>query len=114
MVEANLPLDDAQAAAFWPVYDRYEADLDDLNGRLAALITRYIGSFATMSDEQGKEIVEEYLALERERADLREKYAEPFAKALPGRKLARFFQIDNKIQAVRRFALAAEIPVIDE
>jgi hypothetical protein len=38
----------------------------------------------------------------------------PFAEVLPGRKLARFYQIENKIQAVLRYELAREIPVIEQ
>jgi hypothetical protein len=33
---------------------------------------------------------------------------------LPGRKVARFYQIENKMDAVIRYDLAATIPVIDE
>ena len=33
---------------------------------------------------------------------------------LPGRKLARFYQIENKMDAVIRYYLAATIPVIEE
>ncbi len=37
-----------------------------------------------------------------------------FAKALPGRKVARFYQIENKMDAVIRYNLAATIPVVEE
>jgi len=33
---------------------------------------------------------------------------------LPGRKLMRFYQIENKIDAVMRYELAASIPVIEQ
>ena len=37
-----------------------------------------------------------------------------FAKVLPGRTVARFYQIENKMDAVLRFDLAEAIPVIEE
>jgi len=33
---------------------------------------------------------------------------------VPGRKLVRFYQIENKMDAVLRYELAAEIPVVEE
>jgi len=114
LVAVNLGLDDAEAKAFWPVYDRYESELSDVNDRFAAIIDEYTKSFRSMSDEKARQLVKDFLAVERERAELREKYLEPFSEALPGRTLARFYQIENKIQAVVRYRLARDIPVIDQ
>ena len=37
-----------------------------------------------------------------------------FSKALPGRKVARLYQIENKMDAVMRYDLAGQIPVVEE
>jgi hypothetical protein len=113
-VAVNLELEDAEAKAFWPVYDRYEGELSSVRDRLIKLIEDYTENFATMSDEKASQIVEDYLAIERERAELREKYLEPFSEALPGRKVARLYQIENKIQSIFRYELARNIPVIEQ
>jgi hypothetical protein len=112
-VAVNLELADAEAKAFWPVYDRYQGDLSSVRDRLIELVEDYTANFATMSDEKAGQIVEDYLAIERERAEVREKYLEPISEALPGRKVARFYQIENKIQAIFRYELARSIPVIE-
>jgi hypothetical protein len=114
MVAVNLGLEDAEAKAFWPVYDRYESDLASVSDRMAVLVEDYTVNFTTMSDDQAAKIVKDFLALERERADVREKYLKDFSGALPGRKLARFYQIENKIHAVLRYELARGIPVIEQ
>jgi len=113
LVEVNLKLDDAETKSFWPVYDRYHGELDSVSDRLAKLIEDYTANFGTMSDEEALQIVEDFVELERERAEVREKYVEPFSEVLPGRKLVRFYQIENKVQALLRYELAREIPVID-
>jgi hypothetical protein len=113
-VAVNLELEDAEAKAFWPVYDRYQGDLSSVRDRMIELIEDYTENFATMSDEKASQIVEDFLAIERERAEVREKYLEPFSEALPGRKVVRFYQIENKIQAVFRYELARNIPVIEQ
>ncbi len=114
LVAVNLELEDAEARAFWPVYERSEGDLSSVNDRFVQLIEDYTANFATMSDEKASQIVERFLAIERERAEMREKYLEPFSGALPGRKVARFYQIENKIQAIVRYELARNIPVIEQ
>ncbi len=59
-------------------------------------------------------LVDDYLAIEADRVKVRRSYVEEFAKSLPGRKVARFYQIENKIDAVMRYDLASTIPVIEE
>jgi hypothetical protein len=110
--EAELEI--AEARAFSPVYDRYEGDLSSVRDRFVKFIEDYTANFATMSDEKASQIVEDFLAIERERAEVREKYLEPLSEALRGRKVARFYQIENKIQAVFRYELARSIPVVEQ
>jgi hypothetical protein len=114
LVAVNLELDDAEAKAFWPVYDRYEGEFSSVRDRFVKLIADYTASFQTMSDEKAAQLVTDFLAIERERAEVREKYLAPISEALPGRKVARFYQIENKIQAIVRYQLARDIPVIEQ
>jgi hypothetical protein len=114
LVAANLPLTDEEAAKFWPVYDRYQKDMDAVQTRLVKVIEDYIAQFKNLSDEGGMKLVRDYLAVESDRVKVRESYVTPFAEALPGRKVARFYQIENKMDAVLRYALAESIPVIEE
>jgi hypothetical protein len=114
LVAANLQLDATEAAAFWPVYDRYQAELETVQERLAQVIQDYTASFATMTDAKALELVDTLLAAEVDRAKIRQSYRDPFSKALPGRKVMRFYQIENKADAVLRFELAKTIPVIGQ
>jgi hypothetical protein len=60
------------------------------------------------------QLMESYLAAEAERIQVRRTYLAEFKKILPGRTVARFYQIENKMDAVLRYDLAATIPVVDE
>ncbi|HXV37048.1 MAG TPA: hypothetical protein VEC18_07855 [Myxococcota bacterium] len=114
IVDVNLALTDAEASAFWPVYDRYQQELKAVHDRLLRVIDDYAASFDGMTDEKAMQLVDDYLAAERDRVEVRRAYREPIAKALPGRKLMRFYQIENKIDAVLRYELAATIPVVEQ
>ena len=113
-VAVNLALSDEEAGAFWPVYDRYQAELTIVGDRLLQLIEDYKRAFGTITDDEARKLVDAYLAVQRDRAALLQSYLEPFAEVLPGRKLMRFYQIENKIDAVMRYELAASIPVIEQ
>lgn len=111
-VNLNLPAD--EAAKFWPLYDRYQTEMNGFGDRLAALLADYSSHYRDLSNDKALQLMKDYLAIEADRAEARRIYFDEFAKALPGRTVARFFQIDNKMDAVLRYDLAAAIPVVDE
>jgi len=41
VVSANMDLNEAEAKAFWPIYDAYQKDLQSINERLAKTIVAY-------------------------------------------------------------------------
>ncbi len=114
LVAANLGLTDGEAAGFWPVYDRYAKEIAALADRRVAVIQDYIASFHDLSDDKAMKLVSDYLAIEADRVAVKRAYVDQFAESLPGRKLARFYQIENKMDAVIRYDLAATIPVVEE
>jgi hypothetical protein len=114
IVDVNLELSDEEARAFWPVYDRYQKDLAAVQDRLITVLEDYKTNFATMTDEKAKQLVEDYLAVEQDRAEVRRAFLGPISETLPGRKVMRFYQIENKIDAVLRYELAATIPVVPQ
>jgi hypothetical protein len=114
VVAVNLKLTDDEAAKFWPIYDRYQGEINAVGDRLLAVIGDYAKNFQNMADDKAMKLVEEYLTIEADRVKVRRTYVEEFAKSIPGRKLARFYQIENKMDAVMRYELASTIPVIEE
>jgi hypothetical protein len=45
VVAENLKLTEAEGAAFWPVYDAYQKDLQQINQRLVATIKAYADAY---------------------------------------------------------------------
>jgi len=114
LVAVNLKLTDDEAAKFWPIYDRYQKEINALGDRLAGVLLDYSASFRDLSNDKAMKLMEDYLSIEAERVKVRRTYIDEFAKILPGRTVARFYQIENKIDAVLRYDLARAIPVVDE
>jgi G:T/U-mismatch repair DNA glycosylase len=111
-IAENLPLTAAEAKAFWPVYDRYQQELSALNDRMIKLIKEYATNYETMSDQTAKRLMDEYLAIESARLKIRQAYVPRFRKVLGEKLAARYYQLENKVQAAVGYELAAEIPLV--
>ena len=114
LVAANLTLTDEEAGRFWPLYERYQTELKAVNDRTVKVIQDYTASFHDISDDKAMKLAEDWLSAEGDRVKVRRTYLDEFAKVLPGKKVVRFYQIENKMDAVLRYDLASEIPVVGE
>jgi hypothetical protein len=112
VVAANLPLSEGEARAFWPVYKEYRGGVEKVGERLVALIAAYAANFASMTDTKAEAFFNDLLAIERDRLTLREKYVPRVRAVLPATKAARFFQIENKLDAIVNLSIASEIPLV--
>ena len=114
LISVNLKLNAEEAAKFWAVYDRYQKEIETVGDRMAAVVEDYTTHFRDLSNDKALQLVEDYLAAEADRLKVRRSYVGEFSKVLPGRTVARFYQIENKMDAVIRYDLASTIPVVDE
>jgi hypothetical protein len=113
LVAVNLDLTDDQAAQFWPLYDRYQKEINAIGDRVVALVREYEAQFRALSNDKALALTRQYLDAEAERIAVRRSYLDQFARVLPGRAVARFYQIENKMDALVRYELAATIPVLE-
>ena len=114
LVATNMELTDAEAKGFWPVYEEYQKELQKLNQRLAGTIVAYAKEFnaKSLTDEKAKSLVDQYLGVEEAELKMKRSFVPKLSKVLPGRKVARYLQIENKIRAVVKYEVAAEVPLI--
>jgi hypothetical protein len=114
VVATNMELTESEAKTFWPVYDEYQKDLQNINRRIVGLLDRYAADFhsKSLSDDKAKKVIDEALAIEQSEANLKSTYAPKLSKALPVIKVARYLQIENKIRAVIKYDLAQGVPLV--
>ena len=113
IVKANMLLTNSEAARFWPLYDQYRTEMHKVGDRRLKVITDYAANRDSMSEDEANRLAREWLDAEKERIDIKEDYLKKFQKAgLSARTTARFFQIDQKLDAAVDAALAARIPLI--
>jgi hypothetical protein len=114
LIAGNLDLTDQESKAFWPLYEGYQKDLEQLNRHLSGLINEYAEAYnkGSVSEDVAKDLINESLKTEGAEVKMRREYAEKLAKVLPATKVARYLQMENKIRAAIKFDLAANIPLM--
>lgn len=117
VVAANMGLSEAEAKGFWPVYEAYQKDLQNVNERLGKLILTYADAYnkgkGMVPNETAKKLLIDMLEVEDAELKLKRAYVPKLEKVLPPSKVARYIQIENKIRAVIKYELAAEVPLVE-
>lgn len=68
---------------------------------------------AELSDKYATELMDNFFGIKQGLLDVHEKYLPKFRDVLPALKVARLFQLENKINAEIDAQLAAVVPLID-
>lgn len=111
IIAEAMKLTEDESLAFWPVYRDYRVEMARLGDRLVKVIKEFAATDATLNDEQATRLLNEYLDIKAKDISVKKKYAGTFRKVLPAPKVTRFFQLENKLDAVVNFDLAATIPL---
>ena len=112
IVAKTMELDADEAAAFWPVYKKYEAEATTLGDERLAIITDYAENIDTLTDEKAKDLITRSVALEGKEQALKEQYLQEFLAVVPAKVVARFFQMDNRINTLIDLELSSQIPLV--
>ena len=112
-IAANITLTDAEATAFWPVYDRYAAENERINNDRIAVLKDYAANIDKLTDGQALALNNKSLAIDKSFTSLRQRFIPQFVKVLSGKNLARFFQIDKRIGLLIDLQIAASIPIVE-
>ncbi len=112
LVAANLGLTDAEGQAFWPVYRQYHEEMAKLGDRMQKVIQDFARVYEAATALQAKSMIDEMMRLQKDELKVKEAYLPKFRKVLPEVKVARFLQIENKIDAVIRFDITNSVPLI--
>ncbi|MEW5740343.1 MAG: hypothetical protein AB1938_15550 [Myxococcota bacterium] len=113
VVLANLGLSEDEAKKFDPVYEAYQKELAGLADRMLKVFDELGKNFDALDDKTAKKLVDDSVAIEADRAKLMKTYLPKFRKVLPEKKVARYYQIENKLRAIVTAELADAIPLVE-
>ena len=113
IIAANMGLTDSEAQQFWPIYDRYTAELVTIMDKKYALLNEYAQNYTSITNEQAESYIQGRADVEESVMQLRLKYLPIVRKVLSGKSTARFFQMDWRLGLIIDLQLASQIPLIE-
>jgi hypothetical protein len=114
LILAYMDLTAEQTKLFLPVYNDYQAELQNINERIGNLVLDYAGYYnnQTVTDEVSRKMLSELIAIDNKETEIKGKYSNKLLDILPAMKVVRYIQMENKIRAAIKYELASEIPLI--
>ena len=114
LVEKTMNLTPAEAKKFWPLYEKFQRELDLPQREYSLAVRDYVSAEKSMTDANATRLARVVLAAGVTEAKMREKHFKEVAKVLPGVKAARYVQVENKMQAIQRYETAKAIPLMGQ
>ncbi len=108
-----MQLTEAEAEVFWPLYNEYNTKIYEIGNREVKIIKDYGKNFENLTNEKADELITAYMKVEADYLKLKKQYYIKFKKILPAGRVAKYFQAENKLNAMIDYEMAAEIPFIE-
>ena len=112
VIAGELVLTPDESKDFWPVYNEYLEEMRAVGDDEVALITEFADNYLNMTEELADRMVRDMLDIQSRTLKIRRNYLKRFGKVLPSIKVAKLYQVENKLDAVLDYQLASQIPMI--
>jgi hypothetical protein len=110
LIADRLKLTNQEADAFWPIYRKYEVELAAINDRKISLMKEYLSVYDKLDDAQTRQLAQRLLEVDQATADLRKHYFGEMEQALPVKTVARWLQLERRLQLFMDAKLAKDLP----
>jgi hypothetical protein len=115
IIREDLRMTDEESEGFWPVYERYRADIMVVRERQARMIADFLRKYRAgeLTNEYAEWLIEEHFAFKNGLLKVQKKYLRQIRKVLPELKVARFYQLEHKMDAETDAQLALFVPLVE-
>jgi hypothetical protein len=111
-IEKVMELTPQEKGAFWRLYAEYDSGLAQIAEKRITLATDFIASQGTLSDAKALDMLNQKLRIDGDELIFKQSYVSKFKQVLPGRKVVRFYQTENRFDTAATAELYRNIPVI--
>ena len=114
LIKKNMGLSAFDEKKFWGVYNRYRDEMKPIIDQTVTLLTEYSDALEkkNLTDELAIEFTNTSIMLQGAKLALRRDYIAEFKKFLKPKQVARFIQLETKIDAIINYDLARKVPLI--
>lgn len=96
-ISTQLDLTPDEAQKFWPIYNRYEAEIEVVRKERRGYM-RELRKDEALSDERGYELTQKIFETEKKEADIRLTYLKEFSVVLGKKKATMVFMAEEKFK----------------
>ena len=114
IVSTAIDLEPDESEAFWPLYRDWRAKIAGLGDRRVKIIRQVNEEYDLLTDTEARSILDEWVRIEGQELKLRKQYIKRFRRILPEKKVARFFQLENKMNVTVYYDLVGTVPLIEQ
>jgi len=114
-LKEELRLGQQEAAAFWALYDKYDAEILVIENRYIDLVSEFVEHYQSggLSDEDANRMLDASLKIQADVLAVKQDYVEQFREVLSGVNVVRLYQLENKVRAEVDAAMAVAIPLAE-
>ena len=115
IIREDLRLTPGEEGRFWPLYELYKAETLPVRNRYIMLIADYMRQYETgiLTNDYAQQMIDGYFEVRESLLHIRKSYVPRFAEILPMLKVARFYQLENKMTADVEAELALLVPLVE-
>ena len=111
LIGGVLDLTDAEAEAFWPIYEEYAGVKGALWDERIDVIKLFLSGYDTMGPEVARGLLGASFEIDSKMVALERAFADRFDDVLPPAKVVRLFQAENKLETMMSMEIAKDIPL---
>jgi len=109
-----MKFSDAESKAFWPIYDKYEAERRAIGRARVDNIMEYSKNYGTLTNEKATELITNALNIHKDFTKLQEKTFKEMSNAITPLRAAQFIQLEVYLETVVRKEIATAIPLVEQ
>ena len=105
----------AEEGDFWSVYNDYRTEMQKVGNQRVAVITDYADAYRndSLSDKEAAKLLDRYLKVMQNHIKVKKAFVRKFKKVLPAKKVARFYQVDNRLDLLLNLQIAKGVPLVE-
>jgi hypothetical protein len=111
-VAANMLLDSITAKKFWPVYDKYRAALMKARNQEWSMLAKLATGADSLTNKQATALTNTWMSAQVAELKVMQQYVPKFQAVMTPKQVARFYQIEHRMDLLVQVAVAQEIPLI--
>ena len=113
IVRQMMSLTPEESEPFWKLYEEWRGKQTGLGDRKVTVINQLEENVADLTDDKARPLIDQWVKILEDDLGMKKEYLQKFRKILPERKVARFFQLESKMDAAVAYDLAGKVLMVE-